>query len=197
MTVAGVVLAGGKSSRYGKPKMFEKYNNIPFYQHSLNALLNAGVTSTYIVTNDLLASQFLQTNTKVLIETLPHNGPLYAITFAMESIGDCEWFFILAADIPFVTPSFIKSLLEHTNNESIDAVIPITEKNEQPLLAIYHRRCLPYANELLANNKKSMRPLLKVVNTKYVHYSRDCKDFTNINYQTDWKLDNGNGETEL
>jgi molybdopterin-guanine dinucleotide biosynthesis protein A len=115
----------------------------------------------------------------------------------MESIPDCEWFFILAADIPFVSSGFITSLLQHTNNQSIDAIIPVTEENEQPLLAIYHRRCLPYANELLANNKRSIRPLLKAVKTKYVAYSNKYRDFTNINYQTDWKSYNGKGEKEL
>jgi molybdopterin-guanine dinucleotide biosynthesis protein A len=197
MTIAGIVLAGGKSSRYGKPKMFEEYKEIPFYQHSLNALRDAGITSTYLVTNEILAKYFPQISTKILIETHPYNGPLYAITFAMESIPDCEWFFILAADIPFVSSGFITSLLQHTNNQSIDAIIPVTEENEQPLLAIYHRRCLPYANELLANNKRSIRPLLKAVKTKYVAYSNKYRDFTNINYQTDWKSYNGKGEKEL
>ncbi|WP_332693914.1 molybdenum cofactor guanylyltransferase [Halalkalibacter lacteus] len=197
MTIAGVVLAGGKSSRFGKPKMFEEYNDIPFFQHSVNALIDAGIKSTYVITNNEFSTQFIQTSANILIETKPHNGPLYAITFAMHSIPDYEWFFILAADIPFVTSAFITSLLEHTNTQSIDAIIPVTEENEQPLLAIYHRRCLPYANELLVNNKRSVRPLLKAVNTKYVHYSNEYKDFTNINYETDWKPYKGKGEEEL
>lgn len=38
MKIAGIVLAGGQSSRYGQPKMFEMFAGQPLYKHSLIAL---------------------------------------------------------------------------------------------------------------------------------------------------------------
>lgn len=42
MKIAGVVLAGGQSSRYGQPKMFELFAGQPLYKHSLTALQKIG-----------------------------------------------------------------------------------------------------------------------------------------------------------
>ncbi|WP_252315972.1 NTP transferase domain-containing protein [Sinobaca sp. H24] len=43
ITAAGAVLAGGRSSRYGRAKMFEIYNGKPLYQYSLDAFEGAGI----------------------------------------------------------------------------------------------------------------------------------------------------------
>ena len=185
MRMAGVVLAGGKSSRFGRPKMFEAYKGIQFYEHSINALFNSGVESIYIVTNDQLAPSFKNTKAKIIIEDESHHGPLYALSYAMRTIQDKDWFFVLAADIPLVSTDFVREMCTLAEQSINDIIIPISGDKEQPLLALYHRRCLPIALELLAENRKSMRPLIEKTNVKYVHFSSDQKDFININHQED------------
>lgn len=197
MSIAGVVLAGGRSSRYGKPKMFEEYQRIPFYKHSINAFANSGLAAIYIVTNENLSSYFSNAHAEIIIEKEDHNGPLYALSYAMSSIQDKEWFFVLAADLPFVTSTFVREMMNYTKNLSYDAIIPCTAEQEQPLLALYHRRCLPYIQELLASNRKSMRPLLQKVNVNYVSFSRTQMDFTNINRQEDWLQIKEKGEMNM
>ncbi|WP_227939655.1 molybdenum cofactor guanylyltransferase [Alkalihalobacillus deserti] len=188
MRVVGVILAGGQSLRYGKAKMFELYKGLPFYQHSVNALNNSSsISSIYIVTNELLASSFDDSVASILIEEQKHNGPLHALTHALESIEDADWFFVLAADIPFVTSKLVRSLINYTDNFTVDAIIPIAGEKEQPLLALYHKRCLPVAQEILSQNKKSMRPLLQQVNVKWVQFPDNQREFININNQEDWK----------
>ncbi|KMJ55519.1 hypothetical protein AB685_26835 [Bacillus sp. LL01] len=189
MTISGVILAGGQSSRYGKPKMFEQYKGIPFYRHSVNALLESGIESVYIITNEQLSMDFDQTDAKLLIEKEIHEGPLAALTFAMDSIKEADWYIVLAADIPFITPELVQALIEHTTvtDPTIDAIVPVTGEKEQPLIAMYHRRCLPIALDLLKNNRKSMRPLLHKGKIKYIQFPDNQVEFTNINYESDWK----------
>lgn len=187
MSIVGVVLAGGKSSRYGKAKMFEPYKGQPFYQHSVQALTKSDISSVYIVTNELLAPFFDRNTASILIEEQKHNGPLHALTFALESIESSDWFFVLAADIPFVTEEFVRSLIQYTNDSAIDAIVPISGEKEQPLLALYHKRCLPLAQKLLAHNKRSMRPLLQQVHVKWIPFPDHQRDFININRQEEWE----------
>ncbi|MFC0562264.1 molybdenum cofactor guanylyltransferase [Halalkalibacter alkalisediminis] len=190
MRMVGVILAGGQSSRYGKPKMFEIYKGLPFYQHSVNALnTNSAISSVYIVTNELLSSRFDDSSASILIEKQQHNGPLHALTFALDTIEEADWFFVLASDIPFVTAELARSLIQYTTDSSIDAIVPIAGEKEQPLLALYHKRCLPYAKDIIAQNKKSMRPLLQAVRVKWIHFPDNQKDFTNINRQEEWKIE--------
>ncbi|WP_368505380.1 molybdenum cofactor guanylyltransferase [Alkalihalophilus sp. As8PL] len=184
-----MILAGGQSSRYGKPKMFEQYKGIPFYRHSVSALTGSGIESVYIITNEQLSEHFDQTDVNVLVEKESHKGPLAALTFAMDSIKEADWYIVLAADIPFITPELVRSLIDHTTDTdpTIDAIVPVTGEKEQPLIAMYHRRCLPIALELLENNQKSMRPLLQKGNVKYIQFPDTQVEFTNINYESDWK----------
>lgn len=186
MRIAGVILAGGQSSRYGKPKMFEPYKGLPFYQHSVNALKQSGISFVYIVTNDQLAPHFNEDSAQILVEKHPHNGPLHALEFALEST-EADWYVVLAADIPFVTSELVHSLMDYTSESSVDAIVPIAGEKEQPLLALYHRRCLPQIKKILSQNKRSMRPLLQQVNVKWIHFPDNQKDFTNINKQEDWE----------
>jgi len=60
MKIAGIVLAGGKSSRYGKPKTFETYQGKYFYQHSVEALKQNSLSPIVIATNENLISYFEQ-----------------------------------------------------------------------------------------------------------------------------------------
>jgi molybdopterin-guanine dinucleotide biosynthesis protein A len=188
MNIAGIVLAGGRSSRFGKPKMFESYKGIPFYQHSVNALLSA-IPKVYIVTNKQLAPFFNSSSVSILIEENEHNGPLHALSYAFESIQTADWFFLLAADIPFVTKEFVLTLSEQITDSDIDAIVPVSGDKEQPLLALYHRRCLPHAKQILASNKRSMKPLFQSVNVKWIPFPDTQKDFTNINTQEQWEIE--------
>ncbi|MDT8862387.1 molybdenum cofactor guanylyltransferase [Alkalihalobacillus sp. MEB130] len=186
MNIVGVVLAGGQSSRYGKPKMFEQYKGKAFYEHSVDALSTSQIDSVFIVTNHLLASKFARSDARVLIEEETHNGPLYALTFAMKEIPHADWYVVLAADIPYISSKVIDALVKYTYDSDYDAIVPVTGEKEQPLVAIYHRRCLPFAEEILSENRRSMRPLLQKMNVNYIQFSSSQKEFTNINYERDW-----------
>ncbi|ARK29076.1 molybdenum cofactor guanylyltransferase [Halalkalibacter krulwichiae] len=187
MKISGVVLAGGQSSRYGKPKMFEQYNGVPFYQHSVNALVTSGVSPVYIVTNESIASHFQPLQAEVLLEKEQHKGPLYALSYAFEEINHADWLFVLAADIPFVSKEFVNTLLNQISRSEVDAIIPVSGDRLQPLLALYHKRCYHVAKDLLSKGEKSMKPLLQKVKTKSLSFPEDQKDFININYQIDWE----------
>ena len=47
MKIAGVVLAGGQSSRYGQPKMFELFAGLPLYKQSLIAFQKSTTAFNY------------------------------------------------------------------------------------------------------------------------------------------------------
>lgn len=186
MNIAGIVLAGGKSSRYGKPKMFELHQGIPFYLYSVNAFKNAGLDAIFISTNQQLASQFDQEAGSILLEDDEHNGPLFALSQAMKQLIDSEWFFILAADIPYVSVEFVNTMLEELKKNQPDIIIPVTDEYVQPLHSIYNRSCLPIIEELLHSNKKSFMPLLDRVSIQKIRFPSDQKDFVNINKREDW-----------
>lgn len=184
MMIDGLVLAGGQSSRYGKAKMFEQYNGKAFYQHSITALSEGGCRSVYIVTNSGLAPSFSSADAAILVEETAHQGPLAALAFAMEQLPGTDWFFVLAADIPFVRASLVADLIKEIDSAN-QIIIPEIGTRLQPLLALYHRDCLSMIKQLLAKGYRSFKPLLREARLKRVAFAGNQADFMNINYPED------------
>ncbi|WP_170008127.1 molybdenum cofactor guanylyltransferase [Bacillus fonticola] len=186
MTIIGVVLAGGKSSRYGKPKMFETYKGKQFYEHSVDALKDNSLAPIIISTNDQLSPSFQRDDILLILEEQPHQGPLYAIYQVMSQVPDAEWFFVLSCDIPFVTSTFVSKMIGYVDSDQYDAIVPIQSGRLQPLLALYHRRNVKRIEQLLVEKQRKIRLLLDDVRTLTVPFPADDKVFTNMNYQEDW-----------
>lgn len=187
MTIAGVVLAGGQSSRYGKPKMFERYNGKPFYQCSIDALKENNLTPIIISTNDMLAPHFNAVGVTLSIEKEYHQGPLFALYHVMINLPEPDWFFVLSSDVPFVTSDFVKQLIAYTKSNEYKAVVPVQNEKSHPLLALYHRACLEPAGYLLKQNKRSMAALLNSVQHKTITFSIEEPSFININSPSDFE----------
>lgn len=185
MRIAGVVLAGGQSSRYGKPKMFENFNGQLLYQYSLQALKENGLNPLIISTNASLSTKFKDNDVRLNIEQTVHQGPLFAIQQLLSNTTDADWFFVLACDMPYITTSFVHNMLSVIDN-TYDAIVPMQADKIQPLAALYHRRVAQKAEKLLQQNKRSMKALLDQLNVCYVSSPNDEQVFININAITDW-----------
>lgn len=184
MKIAGVVLAGGQSSRYGQPKMFELFDGHPLYKHSLKALQKNQLQPLILATNASLQSRFSEENVQWVIEKQPHQGPLFALQNIMVNFPDVEWFFVIASDMPFINADFVQTMLSLIDDR-FDAIVPIQDARLQPLAAIYRRRALPNATQLVQQNKRSMKALLEQLQVCYVPFELESSTFININTQQD------------
>ena len=184
MKIAGVVLAGGQSSRYGQPKMFELFAGQPLYKNSLNALQQNGLVPLIIATNASLQRNFAEENIQMIIEKQPHQGPLFALQNIMANLPDVEWFFVVASDMPYMNAHFVQRMLTYIDDR-YDAIVPKTSRI-QPLASLYRRTALPKVNLLIQQNKRSMKALLDQVRVCYVGFDENSPTFININTQTDW-----------
>jgi molybdenum cofactor guanylyltransferase len=183
MDIAGIVLAGGQSKRYGSPKAFEMKDGIPFYQHSINALDNA--CSTIMIVTQLELTEQFQTEHKIItdITSFKGQGPLAGIYSAMENTP-AEWYVILPTDTPFVTSNVIAQLVGYQNSE-VQAIVPIVTDQVQPLIASYHISVKEHVKEQLLLGKRSLHNLLEKLKVKYVTFD-DEKPFFNINRKEDF-----------
>lgn len=185
MKIAGVVLAGGQSSRYGQPKMFELFADQPLYKNSLIALQENRLQPLIIATNASLQSKFAGDKVHLIIEDKPHQGPLSALHNIMINFPDVEWFFMLASDMPYMNADFVQAMLTFIDDR-YDAIVPEQVSRIQPLAAIYRRTALSKATRLLQQNKRSMKVLLEQIQVCYVDFEEECSTFVNINTLLDW-----------
>lgn len=185
MKIAGVVLAGGQSSRYGQPKMFELFDGQPLYKNSLIALQKNQLEPLIIATNASLQSRFAEDNIQIIIEQQPHQGPLSALYNIMANFPEAEWFFVVASDMPYMNADFVQTMLTYIDDR-YDAIVPKQTSRIQPLASLYRSSALSKANLLIQQNKRSMKVLLEQLQVCYVEFEEECSTFVNINTQLDW-----------
>ncbi|MGE7883162.1 molybdenum cofactor guanylyltransferase [Bacillus sp. NPDC094077] len=165
---AGIILAGGMSSRFGEPKALASWQGSTFIEHILKVMKTVLQEVVVISHSDIKerVGQFVQVP---VIEDIPHykgNGPLAGIVSGMEYI-EADWYAIMPCDAPNVSQEWFTILLEQTSDE-YDAIVPIINGRKQPLLAAYHNRVKEKIYALLQEEKRSMGQLLSQCNVKYV-----------------------------
>jgi molybdenum cofactor guanylyltransferase len=184
----GVILAGGKSRRFGQPKAFAKRQGVPFYQYSIDAL-KPFVSSLVVVHNENVKNQFPQDSSITFIQDNPAYkgmGPLAGIYSAMKETK-AEWYVILPIDVPFINDQVIGKLVANIDSH-VEAVIPVMDGRTQPLIAAYHGSIQSKIQDILQQNMLSLHSLLQRINCLYVSDVGNQKSFININRPEDYRL---------
>jgi FdhD protein len=110
---------------------------------------------TVVVTNrsEQISEAGLPPDTAVLIDEVPFQGPLGGLVTALKGSHD-DWVLAVAADVPWLEPDVIRALWDA--REGAQVVVAVTEKGIEPLLALYHRDCLPVARRVLASGRRRL-----------------------------------------
>jgi len=154
LPVTAAVLAGGRSMRMGVDKTL-----LPVDGETLLARVVEAVSQvcahTVVVTNrpEQIAEAGLPDDTPVFVDETPNQGPLGGLVTALREAPD-DWVLAIAADVPYLEPEIIRALWEARDGARV--VVPVTEKGLEPLLALYHRDCLPVARRVLASGRRRL-----------------------------------------
>ncbi len=105
--IAGVVLAGGRSSRMGRNKALMEYNGRPLIDHMTYILKRAGV-------NNILISGEVDDYQGIPDET-PFDGPAKAMENIMRRYPAYDGFLFVPVDMPLLEPEALQTLLDCPN----------------------------------------------------------------------------------
>ncbi|MGH9758883.1 MAG: molybdenum cofactor guanylyltransferase, partial [Candidatus Acidiferrales bacterium] len=133
--VAGFILAGGDSSRMGRPKALLEIAGEPIMLRLARLIRNATGRDAEIIGTAAPAANGLL----ILPDDWPGAGPLGGIATALWN-SECDWNLILACDLPYLTQDWLAHLIERGRASAADAVIPMNDRGAEPLCAMYHRR---------------------------------------------------------
>ena len=101
--IAGVVLAGGKSSRMGQNKALLDYNGQPLLVHMIEILKQAGLEDIY-VSGDLKGYRCIPDNA-------PHEGPAHAIVDVLKALDNYDGVLFVPVDMPLLSAEMLKLLI--------------------------------------------------------------------------------------
>lgn len=158
---SGVILSGGLNKRMeGKNKAFLSVGGQTILD-SLCSTLRELFDEVLIVTNDPL--QYLPWNFTIVKDLFTIRSSLTGIHAGLFH-ATASHAFITACDTPFLRSELIKVLLDELEPRW-DVIMPVTEQGNQPLCAIYSRRCIkPIEQQLRSEDPKILNffPKIKV-----------------------------------
>lgn len=155
------VLAGGRSSRMGTDKASLQFDGRTLLARALD-LLHALTPEVRIVGS---AAKFAPHGRRVVEDIYPGRGPLAGIHAAL-SASTTELNLILAVDLPFVSESLLRFIVEQARAADAVVTVPRIAGGYQPLCAVYRRAFAPVAQAALEAGKNKIDALFADTTTR-------------------------------
>lgn len=185
--VAGIVLAGGKSSRLGRDKARIKLDGQDMLCRSA-ALLRTMVGEVWIMGRDPSTHGL---DLPWLPDDIPGKGPVGGILTALRHIGrPC---LVTSCDLPFLDEATLRTLLKHRNSVQQEPRPPLMTTFGQletgyieALVAVYEPACLPKLETAVAQGRHKLSDIIPRAFRAEIPYSRDdAMVFFNVNRPAD------------
>ncbi len=146
-----VILAGGKSSRMGRPKALLPFDNEPLIVHIVRALKSMFAEAVVVAAPE----QELPPLPALLVrDEVAYQGPVGGIYYGLKAARG-EFCFVTSCDVAFTNLSLISYLTSQIVD--YDVVVPYWQERFQPLHAVYRRSVLPLLREQLERGE--LRPI--------------------------------------
>ena len=191
--LAGIILAGGQSSRMGRNKALlplpgSLSSSPTTFMAQQVSLLRSLCQEVVLVARDQgQAEQYLShlsLEVRIIIDNECGVGPLMGVYSGLQAV-QCTHALVTAVDMPFLRPELLQFLSEQAVEDEI--VMPLVSGIPQVLLAIYPRSMLPLIEALLQAGKRGPRFLLEKAAVHYIdelqlrQVDPQLRSFVNVN----------------
>ena len=190
---AGIILAGGRSTRMGRDKALlplPDNANTTFVEH-LATLLSAQCSEVVLVVRSQeQATLYEHLSIPIITDETPDVGPLMGLYTGLHTI-QASHALVTAVDMPFVQSKMITFLLSQPHIENT-LLVPVVNDIPQVLFALYPRSVLSLIEERLRAGRRDPRSLLEVVPVQYIDEAQlrevdpQLRSFVNVNTPEDY-----------
>lgn len=177
-TIAGAILVGGRSRRFGSDKARARWGERTFLEHVAAALGEAGLQPLYGV-GDLAGG--LPDGMEAIDDRWPGEGPLGGVISALAAHGGDM--VVAACDLPRLTPGAVRNLVEHAGPEPV--AVPRWRQSLQPLCALYRPAALEALAAAFEAGERSLLHALERLAIREVPFDDSDPAFANINTPDD------------
>jgi molybdopterin-guanine dinucleotide biosynthesis protein A len=184
-SLTGVILAGGKSSRYGRNKAFVLLEGVPLIER-VAAVMGAIFDRLLLVTNT--PEEYAYMGIEMVGDLIRGIGPLGGIYTGLKTIKGDAGFFV-ACDMPYLCEPLVRRMMDLC--EGYDAVVPKVDWMVEPLHAFYAKGSLSVIEELIHSGRYQILEILARIRTRYVEeeilrsFDPRLRFFENVNRPED------------
>lgn len=190
MTTAGVILAGGKSSRFGANKAEALLLGRPLMDWAI-ARARPQVGALLVSAGESTCARLRGALPCVSDDGEPFQGPLAGICAAMNwVVGNglgCRWIASFAVDTPFFPPDHVERLLAAAEGiAGCRAVIPASGGRDHPVFGLWPVAALPRLREALEKGERGVMSFARLLDAVTVPVPAPLFDpYFNVNTEED------------
>jgi molybdopterin-guanine dinucleotide biosynthesis protein A len=179
--VSGVVLVGGKSSRYGSNKALAQLHGVPLIERVLG-VMHRVFENLILITNT--PDEYAHLGFPMYEDIIKGLGPIGGIYTGLTVMPDDAGFFV-ACDMPFLNHDLIHYMV--TERGIADVVLPRIKGMVESLHALYDKGCLPSVKRLIDSQEYQIFRIIKEVSVRYIdedeirQFDPALRCFININ----------------
>jgi len=184
--MTGIILAGGKSTRFGSDKSFMEINGQPLLKKQISVLKKK--FRKIIIVSDNAGHKYKDTQT--VKDIVPCCGPLGGI-YSGLIMSPSFHNFVVACDMPNINLLLLEYMIKLKNG--FDAVVPCLKNGCEPLFAIYSKKCIPVIEKMINDDNLRIKNFFNKIKLKKIKKKEIAKFgnpevlFFNINTPTDYE----------
>ncbi len=154
--ILGAILAGGKSKRMGKDKLFLELNNKMLIEHTINKV-EKYLKDIIIITNQ--KNEYFSKKNLTTVEDCiegqlgPLVGILTAMKWAKENLKECSWIATFPCDTPFFPETIIKKFIEKSKKKDSLLLCASSHGRKHNIFGLWSLDLYEKLKDDLINNK--------------------------------------------
>jgi len=153
---AGIVLAGGRSSRMGTSKASLEWHGSTLLRRVAGLVQRAVDGPVVVVSAPGQELPALPGGVEVIEDAREGRGPLQGLAAGLAAVGDrAVAAYVSSTDVPLLHPHFIRHVLAAFDDD-VDVVLPIAGGFRHPLAAVYRVTLADAVERLIAEDR--MKP---------------------------------------
>jgi molybdopterin-guanine dinucleotide biosynthesis protein A len=178
--VGAIVLAGGRSSRFGRDKLAERVHGRPILDLAIDAVRDLASDVIVVVAPD--GARDLPEDVRLVRDARPFAGPLAGLATGLAALDpSVERVLVVAGDMPALVPAVLARLLDALDGHEL--AVLADDAGPRPLpLAARPEAARAATERLLAGGERRLRVLLGELDVRVIGPAA-------------WRIDDPNGET--
>jgi molybdopterin-guanine dinucleotide biosynthesis protein A len=181
---AGIVLAGGRSSRMGTPKAWLDWHGSTLLRRVCGIVARGAGGPVVVVRAPGQELPPLADGMRVVEDAREGRGPLQGILAGLEAV-DADIAFVASVDLPFLHPRFVAAVCRGVDDA--DVAVPHVAGFRQPLAAAYRPALAPLVAELVEAEQMKPAFLFERCETRWLEQLPNPESVRNLNAPEDYE----------
>ena len=166
--VGAVILAGGRSSRFGRDKLAEPIDGRPMLEHVIERVRGMAADVIVVAAADATLRPGAVVDADIVRDERPYDGPLAGLSVGLRAVDPgVEHVIVVGGDMPTLVPAVLRRLILALDGHEA-AVLADAERPRPLPLAIRRSVGSAAVERLLADGERRLRAILETLDVEVI-----------------------------